>query len=264
MGGIAPFFFAKDYRMSRKLLFVVLIGIVLNYGEGNAQDAYAINLGGVVSQMSGDNYQGFKKFGVVGGVDVLFRLKSLSAPKLEMEKNEAGEQTVSVEKKGSKKSGYYFSAGVEYFQKGAQDRRNEEEGDFNWYILKADYIQAPFRFWIPYRGVYFIPGIDFSYNINWDQSNNGIPAGELANQRLIEMGLSASVNFEVNQYLQLQAMFFHSLTPVTSSSVDLTNWFRQGGMHSGLSLRAYVFLGRTKFNWKNSGANDVDEDSDDD
>lgn len=188
-----------------------------------AQKSYEFHGGLLTSQFSGDGFNGYRKFGFTGGAGVLMPLK---------------------------KEGHFFALGLNYIQKGARDRKNEEEGDFNDYSLQMDYLELPVTYWLPIWGVYFEGGLSAAYRVKFKQLNNGIPAVAPVNLRRLELGLQAGFNVQINDHLLFGFKVLNSLTPVYSNaSVPANFWFQQGGMHSVLMIDLKYFLTAPNFVW---------------
>jgi hypothetical protein len=209
--------------MSNNYLFVSVVLMLLSSMTGKSQVFYEGHLSGVTSQLSGDGYTGFKKFGVSGGLGGMYALQ---------------------------KEGYFVAVEVNYIQKGVRDRRNEDAGDFNEFSLKADYLELPVSYVFPAWGVYIQGGLSASYNLKFEQKANGILSPELTDQRAIELGLHLGVNFEITKNLLFNVLYMNSLTPVQKSNVPYAYWFRQAGMHNLIGIKLQYFFKPPSFVWK--------------
>ena len=177
---------------------------------------------GVISQLSGDGYTGFRKFGFSAGVGALYPVSQ---------------------------NGHFIAFELNYIQKGVRDRKNENEGDFNEFSLKADYLELPISYLFPLWGVYLQGGISGSYNVKFEQATNGLLSPDIDDQRTIELGLHLGVNFQITDHLLLNVQYMNSLTPIQSSEVPYSYWFRQAGMHSLIGVKLQYFLKAPGFVW---------------
>jgi len=185
---------------------------------------------GVTSQLSGDSYNGFKKVGFAGGLGIL--------------------SPMSFE-------GHFLAFELNYIQKGVRDRRNEDQGDFNEFSLKADYIELPVSYVFPAWGAYLQAGLSASYNLKFEQATNGLLSPPIIDQRTIELGLHFGVNFQITDHLLFNVQYMNSLTPVQKSNVPYAYWFGQAGMHSVLGVKLQYFFKPPPFVWKKSKGPEV-------
>lgn len=205
--------------MSRIILVVLLLSFSFTVV---AQHHYEFHGSALTSQISGDGFNGFKKFGFEAGAGLLFPLKS---------------------------EGRFLGLSLNYIQKGARDRKNEQRGDFNDYSLKLDYLELPLTYWVPMWGVYFTGGVSAAYRLRFEQLNNDVVAVAPNDLRTIELGLNIGVNFQVNDNVVLTFKGLHSVTPLRKSSAPINYWLSQGGMHSVLAVSLQYFIGTPNFLW---------------
>lgn len=194
------------------------------------------HLSGLTTQVSGDGYTGFRKFGTSFGLGALYALK-----------------------KGGKKTNHFLSFQLNYTQKGARDRKNEKQGDFNEFSLRANYLELPLSYLFPLWGVYFEAGLAPAYNLKFEQKTNGITAPPLQDQRQVEWGLQLGINFEVTEKMIFAVQAMHSLTPIQKSSVPTSYWFRQAGMHSILAVKLQYYFRSPNFAWTKKNTDSTKE-----
>lgn len=118
----------------RKIAFLLLF-ISLN---SSAQKIFKLGLkeGVNTSQVSGDTYSGFDKFGFSGGAYIKFKIKN------------------------------DWTGGFEilYTQKGSRHRENYAKGDFQSYFLQLNYIEIPILIqYTIYEGLNFETGPSFGF-----------------------------------------------------------------------------------------------------
>jgi hypothetical protein len=218
--------------MSSRSLVIKLIVFTMFFCavEVKSQGFYDLHLLGLTSQLSGDGYTGYKKFGFAGGLGGLFPMK---------------------------KDGHFIGVECNYIQKGVRDRRNEREGDFNEFSLKANYIEFPVSYVFPIWGVNLQGGLSGSYNLKFEQLSNGLLSPALTDQRAIELGLHLGVNFQVTDHLLFNVQYMNSLTPVQKSNVPYSFWFQQAGMHSLLGVKLQYYFKAPTFIWKKSKKQEI-------
>lgn len=208
--------------VSKRLLILAVLTL-LTFFKGVGQVFFEAHAQGVTSQLSGDGYNGFRKFGFAAGAGGLHPLNN---------------------------SGHFIAFELNYIQKGVRDRRNEREGDFNEFSLKANYIEVPVSYLFPVWGVYLHGGLSASYNLQFEQATNGILSPEISDQRIVELGLQVGLNFQITDQLLFNVQYMNSLTPVQKSNVPYSFWFQQAGMHSLIGVKLQYFFKAPSFVWK--------------
>lgn len=205
----------------KKISLLLLLLYVVHQTHAQKQH-FEIHATALTSQLSGDSYRGYKKFGIEVGAGALFPLKT---------------------------EGHFIGVGLNYIEKGARDRKDEERGDFNDYRLNMNYIEAPFTYHLPLWGVYIEGGLSFAYRIKFEQTNNNLPASAPPNLRRMELGLVAGVNLEITDNLIFSLRLLNSLTPVYNTTAPIVYWFQQGGMHSVIAARLQFYFSKPNFVW---------------
>ncbi len=131
--------------MRNFFLIFLLFSIELN-AQKSSDDVFTLkpSLGFNGCQIHGDNYSGYDKFGVFGGLSVNARLNN----------------------KASLELGFYFS------QKGARHNQNPAKGDYTFYRVNLNYIDLPLLFKYHVNPIYFITGgPSIAYLINYQEDN---------------------------------------------------------------------------------------------
>lgn len=100
--------------MSMKNFLSILILLLPGFLSGQHFNGGLV-AGGVVSQLDGDTYEGYHKFGFLGGGYVNYRISKHSQLQLEMQ----------------------------YIQKGSRKNANLEKGDPDSYLLRLHYMEIP-------------------------------------------------------------------------------------------------------------------------
>ncbi|MGQ1787361.1 MULTISPECIES: porin family protein [unclassified Saccharicrinis] len=121
-------------RFKIVILFLFLVGF-----SSFSQEFKAGAIGGATfSQVHGDNYVGFNKIGLVGGLYVSRQFADIWAGQLE----------------------------IVYKQKGSRHNPNESKGDFNLYKLNFDYMEVPLLVKVDVNDFSFEAGAAFGVLIN--------------------------------------------------------------------------------------------------
>ena len=131
--------------MRNFFLIFLLFSIELN-AQKSSDDVFTLkpSLGFNGCQIHGDNYSGYDKFGVFGGLSINARLNN----------------------KASLELGFYFS------QKGARHNQNPAKGDYTFYRVNLNYIDLPLLFKYHVNPIYFITGgPSIAYLINYQEDN---------------------------------------------------------------------------------------------
>jgi hypothetical protein len=144
------------------------------------------------SQMTGDGYSGFYKFSPVLGVFGNTRLKE--SLKLQYE--------------------------ILYQSKGSHDPARPDEGKYNEYKIRLDYIEVPFLFQYQLNKIEIEagPGVAFLVNSKeWDM--NGVRQVSSFNWRTLELDAMLGVNYYfVNDKFFANIRAHHSITSVITST----------------------------------------------
>ncbi|WP_317897044.1 porin family protein [Aurantibacillus circumpalustris] len=167
-------------------LFLVLIG------KGQQSEVFALkpSLGLNGCQVHGDNYSGYKKLGIFGGLAVNARL---------------GE-------KFSLELGFYFS------QKGA--RKNPGKDDYDYYRLNLNYIDLPLSLRYMLNKRYFITlGPSLAYLVNYNENINYTDVTGQYKFKKYEVGLNIGLGRTVIKNLSVEVRFSNSITSVRDYGV---------------------------------------------
>lgn len=131
-----------------KFLFLIpLLISTIVFSQDNTKSIFTLKptLGANGCQIHGDNYSGYNKLGLFGGVAVNARLKN----------------KISID------IGFYFS------QKGAKHNPNPTKNDFSYYRLNLNYIDIPVLFRYKVNPAYFITiGPSIAYLVNYNENIN--------------------------------------------------------------------------------------------
>jgi len=100
-------------------------------------------LGISACQVHGDNYSGYNKLGLVGGLYVNAALKKQTSLEL----------------------------GIIFIQKGARKNQNPAKFDYNYYYLNLNYVEVPLILRWQHKKFFFTGGVSFAYLINYYEAS---------------------------------------------------------------------------------------------
>jgi hypothetical protein len=203
-----------------KALFLSLLLPFFALAQQSIQ--WEAHAGGLICQMSGDDYPGFAKLGFEAGIGGVNALDT---------------------------KGHFVGFQVNYIRKGAFYKSGGSSPIFSNYLLSMDYIEIPITYLFPMWGVYFELGLSASHNVRFKQINNDVEFPAPTNLRWLELGLQGGVNFEINKHLVFGLKYLNSLTPIQKGTVPLSYWFRQGGMHQVIAIKLQYFFDTSTFSW---------------
>jgi len=143
-------------------------------------------------QIHGDNYSGYDKFGVFGGIAVNARINDRASFEL----------------------GFYFS------QKGSRHNQDPDKGDFSYYRVNLNYIDLPLSFRYNLNKTYFgTLGPSISYLVSYSEDtergnwNGAYPFNKF------EVGLNAGLGRKLGNKFFVEVRTSNSITPIRSYGV---------------------------------------------
>jgi len=146
-------------------------------------------------QVHGDNFSGYKKFGVFAGTAVNARLSE----------------------KISFDLGFYFS------QKGARKNQNQKNGDYTFYRLNLNYVDLPLSFIFLFNQRYFLTaGPSIAYLISHREENEYGAAPSTSTFNRFEIGLNIGIGGKINDKYSVELRSSNSITPVQSYGITAT------------------------------------------
>jgi hypothetical protein len=143
-------------------------------------------------QIHGDNYSGYDKFGLFGGIAVNARLNERSS--LEM--------------------GFYFS------QKGSRHNPDPKKGDYSYYRVNLNYIDLPLSFRFRVTDDYFITlGPSVAYLVSYtEETERGDWTGVYPFSKF-ETGVNFGLGRRINDKFTVELRSSNSVTPIRSYGV---------------------------------------------
>ena len=178
-------------------IWVVIILSLLAATSAHSQDTErrfhaGLKAGVNTSQMTGDGYSGFYKFSPVLGVFGNSRMSD----KLKVQYE------------------------ILYQSKGSHDPARPDEGKYNEYKIRLDYVEVPIMFQYQLKKVEIEAGPGLAFLVNskeWDQ--NGVRQISSFNWRTIELDAMLGVNYYfIPEKFYANLRTHHSITSVISST----------------------------------------------
>lgn len=143
-------------------------------------------------QIHGDNYSGYDKFGVFGGVAVNARITNRASFEL----------------------GFYFS------QKGARHNQNPDKGDYSYYRVNLNYIDLPLSFRYNLNKTYFgTVGPSISYLVNYSEDTERGNWNGVYPFNKFEVGINAGLGRKLGNKFFVEVRTSNSITPIRSYGV---------------------------------------------
>lgn len=192
------------WKCNRLILIFALLFSSFSSGQ-SVEEGFTLGLRGglIASQVAGDGWGGFDKFGFFVGAD--------------------------IERKFKKTAG--FEIGLQFIQKGSIKNSNPDNGDFQSYKLSLSYIELPVLYKY-YQGK-FIYDLGFSgeFLINSKEiDNDGIELNSRDEFNDISLSLQIGMEYEVTDGSYLNFRFTNSISPIRNAvavqTTQLNFWRR--------------------------------------
>ena len=166
--------------------FIITILVAFAFSV-QAQDFKAGALGGATfSQVHGDNYVGFNKIGILGGLYV------------------------------SRSFGKDWAAQMEivYKQKGSRHQPNESKGDYNLYKLSFDYLEVPLLAKMNMNNISFEGGFAISAMINSKEEDQYGPIESIYPFQDFEVSGLLGINYQFHPKMFVNLRWSYAITRV--------------------------------------------------
>ena len=191
-------------KYNRYILIFALLISSFSFGQ-SAEDGFTLGLrGGIVaSQVAGDGWGGFDKFGFFAGAD--------------------------IERKFKKNAG--FEVGLQFIQKGSIKNSNPDKGDLRSYKLSLSYIELPILYKY-YQGKFIYDvGLSGEFLINTKEiDNDGIELNSRDEFNDISLSLQIGMEYEIAERSYLNFRFTNSISPIRNAvalqTTQLNFWRR--------------------------------------
>ncbi|MBR5956940.1 MAG: PorT family protein [Salinivirgaceae bacterium] len=195
----------------RRLLIVLVLFALPILASAQKFNARA-NAGIVASQVDGDRYSGYNKFGFTFGADV-------SRP---IEKTDFG-----------------WRLGLRYVRKGSHAPKSEES---DFYKVELHYAEMPLTALYTYKRFEFEAGASFGYLIKSKEDVDGNGMTEPAFKfKPIELSGVAGVNYNLTGDLWAGAEFSYSMLPIRPYTAAHSDYVLSGE-HNNLLMFKIVYL----------------------
>ncbi len=191
------------------LLFLFILLSFAGFSQGfNAGIIAGIN----ASQVDGDRQAGYHKIGPICGGFVSRKLNPKLSWKMEMA----------------------------YIQKGSKLVPNIEKNQWDYMLIKLDYIEVPvlFYLWWEKFKINLELGLSFGALISSKEEDGGGETVLVGPYRDFEVAVVAGANFPINDKLSASLRYSYSILPIANQSL-VTVWKTYGGSYNnivGLSL----------------------------
>lgn len=162
-----------------------------SFAQKKGQFIGGIKGGFNTTQISGDGYQGWDKFGAIGGVFV----NTYLAPKWNIQME------------------------FDYIMKGSKDPADPENGDYSSYIIDLDYLEIPVMFQYKLKRRWQLEtGLSMGILLKGTQADEN---GELFDDlglKGYDFGLQLGASYAINSKLWINARYNHSLAPISKDT----------------------------------------------
>ncbi|HEY0029592.1 MAG TPA: porin family protein [Bacteroidia bacterium] len=173
-----------------------------------------LRLGLSTSQVEGDTYGGFDKFGLAGGATLHAKL--------------------------SDKWGAQFE--LLFVQKGSKHAGDPNKGDLSFYVMQLNYMEVPVLFQYHQKKFTFEFGPSFGYLISGKEYDY---YGEIQNTipfNTTEVSANLGVNYKIYNNLGITWRFTNSLLPIRRYASGASFWFNPGQRNNVLAFTlTYTF-----------------------
>ena len=181
---------------------------------------FGLSAGLIGSQVNGDQFRGYNKLGLFGGI---FVNKAIENNDIQMEFN--------------------------FIQKGSRKNQNPDAGDFTTYIMRLNYIEIPvfYRYYL-HKYLSIQGGLKIAYLISAKEfdsyglitSNPGIP-----DFRNLDYSLFAGLDTRINDELKVLFRFSYSMRAIRPNPSNVVWYLNRGQYNEVLTLALqYQFNGK--------------------
>ncbi len=207
--------------MKTGLTSLLFITAILLNSVCFAQDFNAGILAGVnASQVSGDNYSGFNKAGILAGIYTNL---------------DVGEKV-------------NFQLEINYSQKGSRKNPNTAEGDHEFFLLRLNYIDVPLMVKYFHNNFSFEGGVYYGrlFHEHMEDEEGVTTIPENFNQfKRNDVGALIGINYNFTDNINMNWRFNNSILPIRDfDSGESYLYFKRGSYHTYLSFSfRYTFFG---------------------
>jgi len=185
-------------------LFLCLVIIITLHFNSVGQNSFNSELivGGITSQVDGDNYGGFNKFGYHAG---FFATRKLFKTDLE------------------------WQLGIQWANKGSFKPSQPNKGIFDTYKIKLNYAQIPFGVRKQIKKIWVEGGLTLGYLVSsQEEDQNGIISPTTLKYNSIELAYYAGLRYWLTEKVGFSLWSSRSITPM-ANSIEITTFGLFGG-----------------------------------
>lgn len=194
---------SNNFNFLGKTAFVILL--ILNSIKGFSQDFNAgIQMGITATQVTGDQLAGFNKAGMFGGFYVNRPLGSIGEGQLE----------------------------INFIQKGSRKNARPDEGDYESYLLRINYVEVPVMYKFKLRTFIRIEtGLMFAYLISskeFDIQGEIVPDPSINTFKNMDFSAFAGLNYKINDHLAISLRYSYSVLAIRPKPQTITYRYDSG------------------------------------
>lgn len=181
--------------MRSLFLLIFLFPTVVLFGQKRFESA--VFIGGVASQVEGDNLGGFDKPGLSGGFSIQYPLKR----------------------------GLSFAFDLSYIQKGSRKVQDPDNSDFHFYKMSLHYAEVPVYLNYQLGKLGFFGGFTFGVLLaaKEEDENGDFPGMVPFNST--ELGFVGGFSYKFNKHYQLALRFQESISSIRPTAYPVNGAF---------------------------------------
>lgn len=208
----------KRFISIKPIQLLSLFALFVLIKSTNAQQRFSagVKAGISTSQVSGDNYSGYNKAGVIIG---------------------GYAQRVINEKWNAR-----FE--IMYIQKGSRHNASPDKGDYNYYYLGVNYIEIPLLFQYRQSKFTYEFGPSYAALVNERETLNGYDLTGLRPFNKNELSINIGISYEIYKNLTFNWRLSNSVTPIRAHASGASKWYNPGQLNDVLAFTLnYTFNG---------------------
>ena len=199
----------------KKTIFILLfLSAHVLISPAQSRFRAGLKAGIATSQVEGDTYGGFDKFGFAGGGTLNAKLNDMW--KLQFE--------------------------ILYIQKGSKHVGDANKGDLSFYLMQLNYVEVPLLIQYKQKKITFEAGPGFGYLIS---AREYTEYGEVINPIPFyntEVNGSLGIHYEIYKNLGITWRFTNSILPIRKYASGASFWFNPGQRNNVLAFTlTYTF-----------------------
>ncbi|CAN5320306.1 hypothetical protein BH10BAC1_BH10BAC1_03180 [soil metagenome] len=198
----------------KKIIFISIFFAFVFATQAQNKFKAGIKAGISTSQVEGDTYGGFDKFGFDGGATLNAKLSEKWAAQFE----------------------------ILFVQKGSKHQGDANKGDLSFYLMQLNYVEVPLLLQYKQKKFTFEIGPGIGYLISakeydyYSQINNTIPFNST------EVSASIGINYQLYKNLGVNWRFTNSMLPIRAYASGASFWFNPGQRNNVLAFTlTYTF-----------------------